>query len=170
MLDGGRQKPLDTLAWETLRLVSNRSASADPETGHMLEPTAFYLSMLFDWPGWDDKNTRLLLGYDALAKNCLATQLIVCAGPPLTKLSWCPEYLWAKPGDDWRQQYARLHASDKWDQAPLLRVDYLQLKTMLGLKTDEQHLSPATLTTTLVKDPRTDKELLFPAWGEDLAH
>jgi ABC-type transport system involved in cytochrome c biogenesis permease subunit len=51
--DGGRQKPLDSLAWETWRLIGNRSSFADPDTGQPLDATALYLSMLMDWQGWD---------------------------------------------------------------------------------------------------------------------
>ena len=50
--DGGRQKPLDTLAWETLRRLCNRGSFVDPESGQKLSPTALYLTMIFDWQGW----------------------------------------------------------------------------------------------------------------------
>ena len=51
--DGGRQKPLDTLAWETFRSLSNRTSFADPQTVEPLDSTALYLAMVFEWPGWD---------------------------------------------------------------------------------------------------------------------
>ena len=51
--EGGRQKPLDTLAWETLRTLCNRGSFAEPDTGQKLDPTTFYLAILFDWQGWD---------------------------------------------------------------------------------------------------------------------
>ena len=51
--DGGRQKPLDTLAWETFRTLSNRTSFADPQTVEPLDSTALYLAMVFEWPGWD---------------------------------------------------------------------------------------------------------------------
>jgi cytochrome c-type biogenesis protein CcsB len=47
--DGGRQKPLDSLAWETLRMISNRASFTDPETRQKLDATGLYLSMVFDW-------------------------------------------------------------------------------------------------------------------------
>ncbi len=53
VLDDGRHKPLDTLARETLRMVYSCSRLADPESGETLEPVAAYLSMLFEWQGWD---------------------------------------------------------------------------------------------------------------------
>jgi len=48
VLDGGRYKPLDSLARETLRLLSNRAGFIDPDTGEKLSPTAFYLTTLFE--------------------------------------------------------------------------------------------------------------------------
>ena len=52
-LDGGRHKPLDSLAWETARMIGNRAGLADPETGRKLDATGLYLTMLLDWQGWD---------------------------------------------------------------------------------------------------------------------
>jgi len=46
--DGGRYKPLDTLASETLRTLCGSSSFADPQTGETLDPTALYLRMLFE--------------------------------------------------------------------------------------------------------------------------
>jgi len=51
--DGGRRKPLDTLARETMRSLSDRTSFTDPETGRKLDSVALYLAMLFDWQGWD---------------------------------------------------------------------------------------------------------------------
>jgi ABC-type transport system involved in cytochrome c biogenesis permease subunit len=51
--DGGRQKPLDTLAWEMSRLLANRTSFVAPDTGEKLSPTAFYLAVILEWPGWD---------------------------------------------------------------------------------------------------------------------
>ena len=51
---GGRQKPLGTLAWETLRLISNRSSFEDPDSGERLSPTALYMAMIFDWQMGDE--------------------------------------------------------------------------------------------------------------------
>ena len=42
--EGGRQKPLDTLARESMRMLTNRADFADPETGQRLDATAFYLA------------------------------------------------------------------------------------------------------------------------------
>ncbi len=51
--EGGRQKPLDTLARESARMMTGRTGAADPETGRYLDATALYMAMLFDWQGWD---------------------------------------------------------------------------------------------------------------------
>ena len=51
--EGGRQKPLDTLAWETFRTLSNRTSLKDPDTGQRLDASTLYLVLLFDWQGWD---------------------------------------------------------------------------------------------------------------------
>ena len=51
--DGGRQKPLDTLAWETFRTIGNKSSFADPQTQQKLDSTALYLVLLFTRQGWD---------------------------------------------------------------------------------------------------------------------
>ena len=51
--EGGRQKPLDTLARETFRTISNKSSFSDPQTQQKLDPTALYLTLLFTWQGWD---------------------------------------------------------------------------------------------------------------------
>ena len=40
--DGGRQKPLDSLAWETWRMIGNRASLADPQSGQVLDATAMY--------------------------------------------------------------------------------------------------------------------------------
>jgi cytochrome c-type biogenesis protein CcsB len=132
--NGGRRKPLDTLAWETLRLVGNRSSLTDPETGERLNATAAYLTLIFDWQGWDhERRDRLLLS------------------------------------GDWRPQYSYLHQADKWDQLPLLPVDYLDLQNTLGLEKDQRQISPAALSKTLVHDARTERRMPFPAWGDQLA-
>jgi len=66
---GGRQKPLDTLASETLLLTSNRTSVIDSETGQQLNPTALYLTLLFEWTGWDhERKDDLLLSQDSASQ------------------------------------------------------------------------------------------------------
>jgi ABC-type transport system involved in cytochrome c biogenesis permease subunit len=45
--DGGRYKPLDTLANETAKLLGDKSGFPDPKTGRKLAPVEFYLTLLF---------------------------------------------------------------------------------------------------------------------------
>jgi ABC-type transport system involved in cytochrome c biogenesis permease subunit len=51
--DGGRYKPLDTLARESVQKITHRTRFTGPQTKQKLGPVALYLSMLFDWRGWD---------------------------------------------------------------------------------------------------------------------
>jgi ABC-type transport system involved in cytochrome c biogenesis permease subunit len=132
--NGGRHKPLDTLAWETLRLTSNRGNFHDGETGRQLDPTVLYLSMFFDWQGWDHPQREQML---------LVT--------------------------DWRPGYFHLHQADKWDHAPLLRIDFLELRTALGLPKDQKYVSPAQLNAAKIDDARSDRSLPFGVWITKLA-
>jgi ABC-type transport system involved in cytochrome c biogenesis permease subunit len=73
--EGGRQKPFDTLAQDSVRTMTNRAGLADPETGQYLDATALYLAMLFDWQGWDQAATLhppadmdMFAAYDRLHK------------------------------------------------------------------------------------------------------
>jgi cytochrome c-type biogenesis protein CcsB len=77
--NGGRIKPLDTLAAESLRLISNRSSMRASGTGARLDPTELYLSMLFEWRGWDNKDRDRLL----------------------TLTNWTPEYFRFHDPDKW---------------------------------------------------------------------
>lgn len=66
---GGRQKPLDTLAWETLLLTSNSASVIDSGTGRQLNPTALYLTLLFEWTGWDhERKDDLLVSKDSASQ------------------------------------------------------------------------------------------------------
>ena len=131
--NGGRQKPLDTLAWETLLLTSNLASVVDSETGQQLNPTALYLTMFFEWTGWDHERKDSLL---------------------LSK--------------DWGSQYFYLHQADRWDKTPLLRVDFPELKQMIGMPEHVKYVAPAILATASIVDPRTQKSTPFPAWGRTL--
>ena len=131
---GGRRKPLDTLARESLRLISNRASVTDPETGEKLDPTAFWLEALFDWQGWEKPQSQAL----SLTTN-------------------------------WRREYFHLHAADKWDRAPLLRIDFLELRKTLGVAPETAYVSAAHLAAAQIEDPRSEDLIPFPAWAEKLA-
>ncbi|MHB8863034.1 MAG: cytochrome c biogenesis protein [Pirellulaceae bacterium] len=51
--EGGRVKPLNSLAGETLQAVTHRRSWTDPETHRTLDAVELYLMLLFDWQGWD---------------------------------------------------------------------------------------------------------------------
>ena len=131
--NGGRQKPLDTLGRETLRSIANRSDLADPDTHNRLDSTALYLTMLFEWRGWEHPDQAQL-------------ELVV----------------------DWRPLYFHLHQADKWDRTPLLRIDFLPLRTALGLDSGHNYVSPLRLNTARIEDRRTRRELPFSAWADKL--
>lgn len=63
----GRVKPLDTLATETLLTMSQQSAVVDSETNRSLNPTALYLTLLFEWSGWDHPRKEQLLSVSDVA-------------------------------------------------------------------------------------------------------
>jgi cytochrome c-type biogenesis protein CcsB len=132
--NGGRIKPLDTLAWERLYLTSSRASIIDSQTGQRLNPTAAYLTLLFEWNGWDHERREMLL------------------------LS-----------QDWPSQYFYLHAADRWDKTSLLRIDYPELKPMIGLPDQVKYVAPAILATASIIDPRTQQSMLFPVWGRKLS-
>jgi len=52
----GRQKPLDSLARETLRSITQNENVHDSTSDEELDPVAAYLSMLLDWRGWEHAN------------------------------------------------------------------------------------------------------------------
>jgi ABC-type transport system involved in cytochrome c biogenesis permease subunit len=130
--NGGRQKPLDTLARETLRGVAHRESLSDPETTVQLDPVAWYMTMLFDWQGWEHADK---------------SQLELVA--------------------DWGPLYFHLHAADKWDQSPLLRVDFLPLRNALDLTADN-HISPQRLADCRFEDRQSKRKIPFLTWAETL--
>ena len=133
VLEGGRPKPFDTLAWETTRTLSNRAQMPDPESAQVLQPHTFYLAMLFEWPGW---------------------------GQPLNPL--------AGASMAWRAEYYQMYPPDKWDRAPLLRVDFLALRDALGLAADQQYISPLDLSQAVVKSVELDDSQPFLRWAHEL--
>ncbi len=127
--EGGRQKPLDTMAWETLRLLCNRASMADPQTGQRLDATALYVTMLFEWQGPEKRPHAGMQGID---------------------------------------DYYVGRQADKWDRAPLLRVDFLALRELLGMPEDEKYIAPADLSAARVTDPDTGREVGFVEWTNRL--
>ncbi len=128
--DGGRQKPLDTLAREAARQIVDRATFTDPETRARLEPAAAYLAMLFEWQGWDPPS-----------------------GPHAMRVS---------------PTYFLTHKADKWDRAPLLPVDGVELRKALGMAEDRKHISASKLGEAKIRDPDNGNLVPFDGWVQEL--
>ena len=120
--DGGRQKPLDSLAWETWRMIGNRTSLTDPQSGQVLDATAMYLSMLLDWQGWDQQPSPHRLPAPGENPHQMPASMGVCTG----------------------MSQAAAHQPDKWDRCPLILVDAIELRQALGMKEGEKYISPWT--------------------------
>jgi cytochrome c-type biogenesis protein CcsB len=134
VLDGGRKKPLDSLAWETARLIGNRAGFADPETGQKLDATGLYLAMLLDWQGWDHTPA----GHVSVDMQS-------------------------------HSAYYISHQPDKWDRAPLILVENLELRHALGMAEDQKYIAPLDLSHAKIREPRADAATPFVPWAEKLA-
>ena len=82
---------------------------------------------------------------------------------------------WDRPAEQqlandasWRAMYFRQHRADKWDRAPLLRVDYLELRSALGLPKDQKYVSPLALNEAKIVLPETREQRPFVNWAEGL--
>jgi cytochrome c-type biogenesis protein CcsB len=139
VLDGGRYKPLDTLAWEALRLVANRASARDPETQDRLKPTPLYVAMLLEWQGWQSP----------MDPHALAAALS-------------------------HENYFEHHAPDKWDNAPIIRLDSQDLRRALGFEQDPEtaetpkYVSPVRLGKATFTDPESGKKTPFLEWAAAL--
>ncbi len=69
---------------------------------------------------------------------------------------------------DWHPLYFHLHAADRWDQMPLLRIESPELRFVLGLSKQANYISPHQLATTIVEERRTERRLPFPTWSQKL--
>jgi ABC-type transport system involved in cytochrome c biogenesis permease subunit len=58
--DGGRHKPLDTLAWETTRTLSNKVRFVDPQSGRDLDAVAMYMTLVFEGRAFDQQGKKNL--------------------------------------------------------------------------------------------------------------
>lgn len=135
--DGGRYKPIDSLAWETLRLTANRGSFRDPETSEKLTPVAVYLSMLFDWQGWDQAGKSEAAG--------------------------SPHGTHGSAGS----AYFERHHPDKWDNSEFIRIDFLALRDALGLPAGKKHFSPVMIGEAAIKDPETGESAPFLRWSAE---
>ena len=57
--------------------------------------------------------------------------------------------------------YFTIHKADKWDNAPLFKVNNASLREALGLPAGEKYISPAKLYEANYRDPHAGKEMPF---------
>lgn len=137
--DGGRHKPMDSLAWESCRMIANRASFTDPETKQKLDATAFYLTLLLDWQGWD-------------------------ASPRAASPSDPHAGLTGMAGHG--HMAAASVAPDKWDRCPLIVVDSLDLRKALGMAEDQKYIAPADLSQAEFRAPHASSPTRFLAWTQ----
>ncbi len=141
--DGGRQKPLDSLAWETWRLLGNRVSFTDPETNQALDATAFYLATILDSPTWDKKPSL--------------------AAPPGNHVPMV-----GGPHGHIPAEAGTTSATDKWDSMPLLVVDSLELRKLLGMAPDQKYIAARDLQQAKIESPKSQKPTTFMVWVQQL--
>jgi ABC-type transport system involved in cytochrome c biogenesis permease subunit len=158
VLDGGRYKPLDSLAWETLRMISNRASFTEPETGHHLDATALYLSMLLDWQAGPP-----------------ATDGVGAANPhggtsPHGEMS--PHSRMSPHGGmilNSRATYFRNRQPDRWDRMPLILVDSLELADALGIARGQKYMSAYDLSRVEIEDQQSHAKTRFSVYAQRLS-
>lgn len=57
---------------------------------------------------------------------------------------------------------------DKWDAMPLLAVDSLALRKLLGMAPDQKWIAPQELLEVKIESPKSHKPTSFMLWAEDL--
>jgi cytochrome c-type biogenesis protein CcsB len=143
--DAGRQKPLDSLAWETWRLLGNRVSFTDPETHQTLDATAFYIASMLESPTWDKK------------QDIPSTVGKGTDGKPNPHGS--AAFLHGS---------ATLAPGDKWDTAPLLLVDSVEMRKLLAMPPGEKCISPQGLRTAKIQPPGSHSPSTFMLWTQQL--
>jgi ABC-type transport system involved in cytochrome c biogenesis permease subunit len=138
--DGGRQKPLDSLARETWRMIANRTRFVDPETGQKLDATGLYLVLLLDWQGWDKPLTPHHMPGNAMpgAGVCTATGQAAARQP------------------------------DRWDRCDLILVESPALRKTLAMPADQKYISPLALSKAEFRDADSPPTP-FLSWTQKLA-
>ena len=149
--DGGRQKPLDSLAWETWRLLGNRVSFTDPESKQSLDATAFYMATMLDSPTWDQK---------------AAAQAV--AVPPGHHAGQMPAKAGTASAAGSCTACAPRGGTDKWDAMPLLVVDSLALRKVLGMAPDQKYIAPQDLLQAKIESPKSQRPTSFMLWAQDL--
>lgn len=70
---------------------------------------------------------------------------------------------------DWKSLYFPLHAPDRWDELPLLRVEDPTLRAALSVSLTGNLIAPEQLFNARIKDYRQNREIPFSAWAERTA-
>jgi len=158
--DGGRFKPLDTLAWEAVQKITGRTSFSDPATGRKLDPVGLYLTMLFDWQAAEKAD------YGWPGSGASQPPESARSGGSLGSTPATRPHGTAMMHS--RLAYFESHQPDHWDRAPLIRVDS-RLRGTLGLDKNQAYVSPLELSKARIQDPHTDKEVSFLVWAGGLA-
>ena len=153
--DGGRQKPLDSLAWETWRLLGNRVSFTDPETNRTLDATAFYVASMLESSTWDKKPANLPSPSGRGAGG---------EGPDRSA-SPHPNPLPKGAGTCSGCQPAK---GDKWDALPLLLVDSIDLRKLLAMPAGQRCISADELRHARITPPGAAKPTTFMFWSQQL--
>jgi cytochrome c-type biogenesis protein CcsB len=59
-----------------------------------------------------------------------------------------------------------LHQPDKWDRAPLVRIDFPELRQRLGLEEGQKHVAPEALSKATMVDEELGRTIPLSAWAE----
>ena len=168
--DGGRQKPLDSLAWETWRLLGNRVSFTDPETHRPLDATAFYLATMLDSPAWDK---TFVVPPSGGPQAGVPPSGGAHAGVPPSGGSHAGNATAAAPPAHAPSMMDGHHGhlparagtpADKWDAMPLLIVNSPPLRKVLGMAGDQRYIAPRDLEQAKIDSPQTRKATSFMFW------
>lgn len=61
VMNGGRFKPIATVGRDVLLAVSGNAEVTNSDSGQQLSPSDWYMTMLFEWSGWDHARVNELL-------------------------------------------------------------------------------------------------------------
>ncbi len=143
VLHGGRVKPFDTYARETVRIMTGRESfrlewpDGPQRLQRRWDPVVLTLELIFTWPGWEKDR--------------------------LAQMHWM----------DLHAEYWASHEPDDWDRAPLLLIQHNQLKQMLGFDEELDHVAPVALYRAQVTLPAGEgkkgrRTFTFFDWGRQL--
>ena len=62
----------------------------------------------------------------------------------------------------------RAAGGDKWDAMPLLVVDFLELRKLLGMAADQKYIAPQDLLQAKIESPKSRQPTTFMNWAQQL--